>query len=382
MGRAYRVGSWMLTGRSCCCCTGPTSTCSAPRAGGLRHGDAGRPRRHRRAGRRPSTGSTSRRSRATTRASSSTPSTAPAAVRGDHHQPRRVHPLRLEPPRRPRRVRRPGRRAAPVQPQRPRAVAPHERRSRPSPAGSIVGFGGFGYELAARAVAQLLASRRMTPSCRRSATPRRPDAVRGRPRRAPRCVVSTPSNIRWLTSFGGSLGWVVVGPDRFVARHRRPLRRAGRRRPRRRRPSTPRSSSARPARRSASTSSPPPATGPVLAEAGHLTHAAWTDLATRPRPASPTPARSPRLRRVKDDGELARMARAAAIADAALADGRADARPTRPTEADVRDELEHRMRRLGADGPSYDTIVASGPGQRRPPAPRDRAGARSSRATP
>ena len=54
------------------------------------------------------------------------------------------------------------------------------------------------------------------------------------------------------------------------------------------------------------------------------------------------------------------MARAAAIADAALAEVApmlADA----PTEADVRDELEHRMRRLGADGPSYDTIVASGP---------------------
>ena len=33
----------------------------------------------------------------------------------------------------------------------------------------------------------------------------------------------------------------------------------------------------------------------------------------------------------------------------------------RPTEADVRDELEQRMRRLGADGPSYATIVASGP---------------------
>ena len=33
----------------------------------------------------------------------------------------------------------------------------------------------------------------------------------------------------------------------------------------------------------------------------------------------------------------------------------------RPTEADVRDELEYRMRRAGADGPSYDTIVASGP---------------------
>ena len=33
----------------------------------------------------------------------------------------------------------------------------------------------------------------------------------------------------------------------------------------------------------------------------------------------------------------------------------------RPTEADVRNELEYRMRRHGADGPSYDTIVASGP---------------------
>jgi len=33
----------------------------------------------------------------------------------------------------------------------------------------------------------------------------------------------------------------------------------------------------------------------------------------------------------------------------------------RPTEADVRTELEYRMRRNGADGPSYDTIVASGP---------------------
>jgi len=31
------------------------------------------------------------------------------------------------------------------------------------------------------------------------------------------------------------------------------------------------------------------------------------------------------------------------------------------TENDVRDELEYTMRKLGADGPSYDTIVASGP---------------------
>ena len=41
----------------------------------------------------------------------------------------------------------------------------------------------------------------------------RPDAVRARLGGAT-LVVSTPSNIRWLTSFGGSLGWVVVGPER------------------------------------------------------------------------------------------------------------------------------------------------------------------------
>ena len=51
----------------------------------------------------------------------------PRPLRGDRHQPRRLHPLRLGHPRRARRVRRPDRRAAPVQPQRPRAVAPHER---------------------------------------------------------------------------------------------------------------------------------------------------------------------------------------------------------------------------------------------------------------
>src|SRR5687767_1289643 len=39
----------------------------------------------------------------------------------------------------------------------------------------------------------------------------RPDAVRAR-LGGGTLVVSTPSNIRWLTSFGGSLAWVVVGP--------------------------------------------------------------------------------------------------------------------------------------------------------------------------
>ena len=54
------------------------------------------------------------------------------------------------------------------------------------------------------------------------------------------------------------------------------------------------------------------------------------------------------------------MSKAAQIADATLATV-VPMLSERPTEADVRDELEYRMRRAGADGPSYDTIVASGP---------------------
>lgn len=67
------------------------------------------------------------------------------------------------------------------------------------------------------------------------------------------------------------------------------------------------------------------------------------------------------LRRVKDGAELERIERACRAADDALS-------AVAPmlhagsllTERDVRDELEYRMRRAGADGPSYDTIVAAG----------------------
>ena len=66
------------------------------------------------------------------------------------------------------------------------------------------------------------------------------------------------------------------------------------------------------------------------------------------------------LRRQKDEGEIRLIESACFIADQALqqcvhllSDG--------VTENDVRDELEYIMRRLGADGPSYETIVAAGP---------------------
>lgn len=64
------------------------------------------------------------------------------------------------------------------------------------------------------------------------------------------------------------------------------------------------------------------------------------------------------LRRRKDAAEIARMTEAARIASVALA-----AVEIAPgvSERDIRDSLESTMRAHGADGPSYETIVASGP---------------------
>jgi Xaa-Pro aminopeptidase len=75
------------------------------------------------------------------------------------------------------------------------------------------------------------------------------------------------------------------------------------------------------------------------------------------------------LRRLKSEAEIERITFAASTADNALADARnllvrAMSEPI--TERDVRDELEYRMRRYGADGPSYETIVATGPNAARP----------------
>lgn len=66
------------------------------------------------------------------------------------------------------------------------------------------------------------------------------------------------------------------------------------------------------------------------------------------------------LRRHKDESEIQLITAAAAIADSALD----QCRPllsTRVSEREFRDEIEYVMRKLGADGPSYETIVASGP---------------------
>jgi Xaa-Pro aminopeptidase len=78
------------------------------------------------------------------------------------------------------------------------------------------------------------------------------------------------------------------------------------------------------------------------------------------------------LRRVKDDGEVARMAAAAAVSDQALAAVR-HLLAEGTSEAGFALALDSEIRRLGASGNSFDTIVASGPNGAKPHArPTDR----------
>ena len=67
-----------------------------------------------------------------------------------------------------------------------------------------------------------------------------------------------------------------------------------------------------------------------------------------------------KLRRIKDEEEITRMRRAAGIADRAFAEVCQLLRPGMK-EQEVANELDHRMRRMGAQRVAFETIVASGP---------------------
>jgi len=175
----------------------------------------------------------------------------------------------------------------------------------------------------------------------------------------PALLVTNLTNVRWLTGFTGSNGWVAVLPDRLV------LGTDGRYRERAAAELAAAGVDAeiligftRVAQHDNLVGTLRGLAG-VGAEASALTHAAWTSLAAEVD-IVPSDGHVEAERRVKDAGEIARIAHAARLADAALA-AVAPTLGDEPTEVDIRDELEHMMRRLGADGPSYDTIVASGP---------------------
>ena len=67
-----------------------------------------------------------------------------------------------------------------------------------------------------------------------------------------------------------------------------------------------------------------------------------------------------RLRMVKSETEIATIRTAVGLNSEAFEQAVAHFKPG-VTEVDLAAEIEYRMRRLGADGPSFDTIVASGP---------------------
>jgi len=97
----------------------------------------------------------------------------------------------------------------------------------------------------------------------------------------------------------------------------------------------------------------------------------WTELLAADGSAEvlPTTGVVEGLREVKDAGEVARMERAAAIADAALAEVLpllAGAGDVAVTEVEFALALDTAMRRGGAESTAFDTIVAAGPNSAKP----------------
>ena len=99
-------------------------------------------------------------------------------------------------------------------------------------------------------------------------------------------------------------------------------------------------------------------------ESDHVTVDTHTTLVDRAAPVAlrRAPGLVQRLRAVKDATEIAALRAACAAADAAFADlvAAGGVAPGR-TEAAIAADLEGRMRAHGADGPSFATIVATGP---------------------
>jgi len=193
-------------------------------------------------------------------------------------------------------------------------------------------------------------------------TSERAAKVRRRLDQAEALLVTDLSNIRWLTGFTGSNGWVLLKPDEIVLL-----------------------TDGRYGDQATAQMSESGVDGRVIVglsgaamldslaeevagfsslgfESAHVSYEQFQRFQARFDTALvPVGGVVEAERRTKDDGEIARMAEACRIADAALADVLATTGLEGRTEAEVRNALEVRMRELGASGPSYETIVATGP---------------------
>lgn len=168
-------------------------------------------------------------------------------------------------------------------------------------------------------------------------------------------LLTDRSDVRWASGFGGSSGWLLVGPDQAHlvtdARYSERARLEIGSRPIDVVTIDASNDRYRTVGRLAGDRS-------IAVRSSAVTMddlARFESLGTRLRAVDFSG-----LRRIKDPLEVETIRRAASIADRALTDVVALI-DVGVTEVDVRDELDHRMRRYGADGPSYDTIVAAGP---------------------
>ncbi len=102
-------------------------------------------------------------------------------------------------------------------------------------------------------------------------------------------------------------------------------------------------------------------------ESGHVTYASFQRLQEALEGAEPVGLddRIKHLRAVKDADEVALIRRAAAVADAAFVELRARIEPGM-TEREAAEELRRQMVLGGAEGPSFETIMASGPNGAKP----------------
>jgi Xaa-Pro aminopeptidase len=168
-------------------------------------------------------------------------------------------------------------------------------------------------------------------------------------------------DVRWLTGFTGSNGWAVLTPvelllgtdGRYGDRARAEVASSGA-------TVIAETSRAELHERLVAALSTVRCVG---LDPSSTSHAEWRRLAADIA-LEPTDSPVGLQRRIKDTAEIERMAAAAAAADAALAEVEPMLFATvdEPvTEADIRNELEYRMRLHGADDRSYETIVASGP---------------------
>jgi Xaa-Pro aminopeptidase len=196
----------------------------------------------------------------------------------------------------------------------------------------------------------------------------RADRVRAglEPAGADALLVTSLTNVRWLTGFTGSAGRALVLPDevvlvtdgRYGERAEQELAAVG--------------VGARvavghtQAEQAALLAAASAGIGRLGLEAEHVT---WAALDRYRAELSASLVSTTGLveaeRRAKDAGELARIEQAGAIASQALADVIA-LLDEEPAERDFALALDDRMRALGAEDPSFPTIVASGPNAAKP----------------